>query len=436
MIDRPVVARTLSLVLSCLLVSSGPLELAAQTAPASAPGSVDNQAELLRQLRLLNQIPEEQLNEKVDPAFSIVRTIYDTDGPEFMQLRQLLGQAAIRQTLNASAKSVVAGILSNRWDSFALAGNLWLASLGSPNEEIRNKARKKLVQFIQPAHVPALIEMLAMPKSNLQVYQVLWEITGQKLDPSVKTWRRWWAKEQKHVDIVGHLLKDTRDQINIHPITPFDQDRFWYLPTSISDARIPYAERAPKEKEIITEWNAWANQEPRRYVNSWKAIKPVLDRITHQPDPRVNSYLEQLTHDPGYGDYVSVVLAWRANASSLTAIKSAFAATPSVGRALARGSLGDKTALRDLLVKISAHPSPLTFTIMDDDARTTLDILRTVGVVPAEQAFELLAHQAFDFDGAATRSDKKKATQKAKRWLDEHYDTLMIERRRGYFLSR
>lgn len=403
---------------------------------ASAPRAAEapSPSLILKHIRLLNQIPEEQLDEKRDPAFSIIRSLYDVDGPDFLELRKLVGQATIRQTMTPSTKSVVAGILSNRWDSFTLAGNLWLASLGSPNQDIRNKARKKLVQFIQPAHVPALIEMLAIPKSNIQVYQVLWEVTGQKLDPNVKTWRAWWVKGQKWVDIIGHLLKTTKEGIVQKPIGAFDQPRFWYIPEALSDASTPYAQRSPKEQMMVTQWNNWASQEVRRFVESWRQVKPVVDRITHQPDPRVNRFLEALSKHAGYGDYASVVLAWRSNAASLPVLQESYSHYPTVSRALARGTLGDKNALKDLLQMIEDQPHPLSFSIMDDDARASMGTLRTLGIIPAEQAFELLVHQVFDFDGASTRSEKKKAIQKARKWLHKNFDDLTLDRRRGYYV--
>lgn len=419
-----------SLVIALLLLGSG-----ARLVRANNKNPEVSQVELLHQLRLLNQVPETQLDEKVDPAFAIIRGIYDSDGPDFLTLRKLMAEASIRSTLNPSAKSVLAGILSTRWDSFALSGNLWLASLGSPNESIRMKARKKLVQFIQPAHIPALIEMLGMPGANVQVYQVLVEVTGQPIKPDIRLWRQWWAKNQKSVDIVGHLLKDTKEKLITHPIAPIDHEKFWYLPEGLSDARTPYTERKEKEQHVVTLWNAWANQDVRRYVDAWRQAKSILDRITHQPDPRVNDFLRRLSQNPGYGDYTSVVLAWRANATALPDLQAMYKAYPSVSRALARGSLGDKSALVDLLHWIEKSPRPFTFSIMDDDARASMDVLRTVGVIPAEQAFELLAHQVFDFDGASTKSEKKRALQKARRWLEDNYDHLLFDRRRGYFLS-
>lgn len=422
----------MSRVLRLLLIASLWMGSVGNAALWAAPAN-DPEAGVLRAIKLLNQIPEEQVDEKADPTFSIIRSLYDVDGPEFLTLRKLVGQASVRATMNPSSKSVIAGILSTRWDSFALAGNLWLASFGSRNEDIRNRARRKLVQFIQPAHVPALIEMLRMPGTNVQVYQVLWEVTGQTLDANINTWRTWWTKNQKHVDLVGHLLKDTKEQLYQHPVTPFAQERFWYLPDGVSDASIPFEKRGKKEQQIITDWNAWAAQDVKRYVEAWRVTKPILDRITHQPDPRVTNFLERLSTEPGYGDYLSVVLAWRANATSLPAVQKAYKASPSVGRALARGSLGDKTALRDLLQIIEDNPAPLSFRIMDDDSRALMDYVRTVGILPAEQAFELLAHQSFDFDGAETRSQKKRAIKKAHRWVSDNYNSITLDRRRGYF---
>ncbi len=162
--------------------------------------------------------------------------------------------------------------------------------------------------------------------------------------------------------------------------------------------------------------------------------KPVLDRVIHQPDPRVNTFLETLTSDSGYGDYASVILAWRSSRASLPVIQTAYQAKPTVGRALARGSLGDKTALDDLLSIIERHQSqPLSYKIMDDDARNMLNTLRTVGVVPAEQAFKLLCHQNFEFESAMTSKEKKKEFKKAKNWLKDNINRLTFDRRRGYF---
>jgi len=161
-----------------------------------------------------------------------------------------------------------------------------------------------------------------------------------------------------------------------------------------------------------------------------------MDRITHQPDPRASRFLEQLVNDPGYGDYASVVLAWRSSAGSMPVIQAAYARQPTVGRALARGSLGDKTALRDLLKIIEKHRTqPLSFNIMDDNVRSYVQTLHTGGVIPAEQAFELLAHHVFDFDGVSTRSEKKKAVQAAERWLKNNESQLTFDRRRGYFTT-
>jgi hypothetical protein len=43
----------------------------------AAPVSED---QLLKQIQLINQIPEGQLSDKTDPAFSILKSIYDEDG--------------------------------------------------------------------------------------------------------------------------------------------------------------------------------------------------------------------------------------------------------------------------------------------------------------------------------------------------------------------
>src|SRR5208282_4741022 len=130
---------------------------------------------------------------------------------------------------------------------------------------------------------------------------------------------------------------------------------------------------------LISGWNEWANIDVKRYVDDWADAKPILDRIAHQPDPRVNKFLEKLAVDPGYGDYASVVLAWRHSEGSLPVITAAYQQTPTVGRALARASLGEKVALADLLRTIEANPNPLSFNIMDDTVRTYAQTLHTVG---------------------------------------------------------
>jgi len=92
------------------------------------------------------------------------------------------------------------------------------------------KARKRLVGFIQPAHIPELIEILRTPGPNVPAYEILQEVTGKRFDPNVKVWRTWWKKSHGHVDIVGHLLKDTRDQLMAHGLPPFDQEKFLVPP--------------------------------------------------------------------------------------------------------------------------------------------------------------------------------------------------------------
>src|SRR5690242_9358867 len=106
-----------------------------QFSSAAAP---DQEPAILQDIQRLNAAPPAELNDKVDPAFSILRDLYDKDGPDFLTLRKLLGQADVRGSLNPSAKGILAGVISQRWDTFALSGNLYLASLRSPNAEIRN----------------------------------------------------------------------------------------------------------------------------------------------------------------------------------------------------------------------------------------------------------------------------------------------------------
>jgi hypothetical protein len=119
--------------------------------------------------------------------------------------------------------------------------------------------------------------------------------------------------------------------------------------------------------------------------------------------------------------------------ASLPAIQSAYEASPTVSRALARGVLGDRTALQDLMGMVERHLNPSSYPIMDDTLRASVLTLHTVGLVSAEQALELLTHHAFDLDSAATRKEKKRTVKSARRWLRENLPDLLLDRRRGYF---
>jgi hypothetical protein len=403
-----------------------------QGAPAAL--AADLEAAVLKQIQLLNQVPESQLSDKTDPGFSLLRSLYDQDGPDFLTLRKLLGKSSVRSGLNPSAKCLLAGVISQRWDTYVLSGNLYLAGLKSANPDLRDKARKKLVGYIQPAHIPVLIDLLKVPGPNVLAYEILQEVTGQHIDPTVKNWQNWWARGGSKADMIGHLIADTQAQLANHTAHPFDQERFWYLPAGLKDSQVPYAQRPPQEQTKISDWNNWANTDVKRYINDWTVNKPVLDRIIHQPDPRVNTFLEGLVADAGAGDYASVVLAWRASAGSLEAIRAASRTSPTVGRLLARGSLGDTEALPDLLKIIERHQAePLTYKIMDDDVRGMVTTLRTVGVIPAEQAFELLSHINFEFEAATTVKEKRKDFRKAREWLKENASRLTLDHRRGFY---
>jgi hypothetical protein len=413
----------------CLLPVAMQLAVAEPAAPAVNPDEA-----VLKQIQLLNQVPEDQLSDKADPGLSIMRSLYEQDGPDFLTMRRLLGQATVRSGLNPSAKCLLAGVISQRWDTFTLSGNLYLAGLRSSNADLREKARKKLVCFIQPAHIPVLIELLKVPGPNVLAYDILEEVTGRRIDPTVTAWRAWWDKNGKKADLVGHLINDTRGRVAGRPVHAFDQERFWYLPKGISDTQVSYAHRPEAEQSRISDWNAWVTTDVKQYVDDWAVNKPILDRIIHQPDPRVNDYLASLVADPGLGDYASVVLAWRSNSASLEAIRSASQAAPTVGRILARGSLGDQSALEDLLRIIERHQTePLTDKIMNDDTRTILTTLRTVGVISAERAFELLAHNNFDFEAVTTGKEKKKAYKRANAWLKDNASRLILDRHRGFY---
>src|SRR5437016_6269010 len=210
-----------------------------------------DEAGLTQQLTLLNQIPEMQLNEKLDPCFSIIRAIYTKDGPDFLTLRSLLGRAEVRSHLNPSSRCVLANVLSQRWDTFTLSGNLYLSALQSKNPDLRDKARQKLVWFIQPAHLPALIELLRVPGPNVLARDVLEEVTGEHMDPTVQAWQGWWLKRGLQCDIVGHLINDTRTRLKQYAVHPFDQERFWYAPEGIVDVQMRLDRRPQEQKSAL-----------------------------------------------------------------------------------------------------------------------------------------------------------------------------------------
>lgn len=413
-------------------LSTAPATPAAET---KLPNMTDKEAALYQQLRSLNQIPEDQLNEKTDPAMSILKSLYDPEDPDFSALKKLLGRADVRGPLNPSAKCVLANILSKRWDCFSLAGNLWLAGLRSANPEFRAKARQQLATFIQSPHIPVLIDMLKTPGVNEVAYEVLKEVTGQMLDPNMNLWLSWWNKAKSKIDLVGRLLEETQTLLAKSQISPFEQEKLWYLPPGVNKANTPYAKRSSKEKVAITRWNEWANTDVKKAVDDWATVKPLYDRIRHQADVRVTNALEGLVKEANLGDYASVLLAWRGNTASLNNIQQAYSQTPTVGRALARGYLGDKTALGDLLEMIKKHLEPLTLSIRDENVSTYVAKLQTVGIIPAEQAFQLLSHHDFGLEAAATRNEKKKAVQQAQRWFDQNQSALIFDSHRGYFVA-
>src|SRR5689334_2539641 len=88
----------------------------------AAEPPIGAEADVLKNIQLLNQVPEAQLNDKADPGFSILRALNDQDGPDFLTLRKLLGEAKVRSTLNPSTKCLLAGVISQRWDTFILSG--------------------------------------------------------------------------------------------------------------------------------------------------------------------------------------------------------------------------------------------------------------------------------------------------------------------------
>jgi hypothetical protein len=389
---------------------------------------------VLKQIQNLNKISEDQLDEKAAPALPILRKIIDLDGPEFLKVRKIAGQPALRGPLDPSTRGLLAELISPRWDAYNIAGSLWLSALRSPNTALRDKARRKMVQFVQIVHIPLLIQLLPDPTAGQAAHEILQEITGQPLPRATPPWRAWWAKNKTKVDIVAVLLRSTRAEVARHPISSFDHDRLWYVPDGIRDKDMAFNSRSPQEQELIQQWNGWAGTEVRTYVDSWADIKPVIERVVHHPDPRVNAFLERLLADRAYGDYAAIVLAWRQNVDALDALRTSYSTEQTVGRALARGSLGDTDALVALLQMIDhSGPRALSYGIMEDDVRSHLSGLRSVGILPAEEAFELLCHKNFGFAAAATGKEKRKKFDKATAWLKKNARNLIFDSRRGYF---
>jgi hypothetical protein len=72
---------------------------------------------------------------------------------------------------------------------------------------------------------------------------------------------------------------------------------------------------------------------------------------------------------------------------------------------------------------------------MDELLRHYSQTLHTVGVLPAERAFELLTHRAFDFETATTAREKRRSLRKAERWLADNLDALVLDKRRGFYTT-
>jgi len=401
---------------------------------ASTPEADKKDAAIVKALRSLNDIPEEQQDDKHDPVLSILRRLNDLDGPEYLSLRRLLGQASIRSTLKSGTRAILATLVSPRWDAYNVAGSLWLGGLRTTNADLRERASRKMIQFLQPAHIPVLIDMLKTPSAQA-AHAVLREASGQNLPPDAGVWLGWWQKNKPTFDMIGYLLQDTRRLIAQTKIDGLEQDKIWYLTDGITDKSMPFEKRSPEEQLLIRRWNTWVDMQAKRASENWDELKPALERVTHHPDPRVNKLLEALVAEPGYGDYASLVLAWRQSDSSLPVLKEAFLHNPTVGRALARGSLGDKTALVDLLKLTELHQrQPMAWMITEEETRRSLSTLRSIGIIPAETALELLCHRSFGFDSAESIRQKMKAYEKAKRWLLENASRLKLDRRRGYYV--
>ncbi len=414
-----------------ILLFALPLHAATPQPPSSPPADT----KLFQILDALNQVPEDRLTEKAGPALPFLEQLRSEDGPSYATLKTLLGRGEVRKRLNPGVKGLMAERVAPRWDAFVLAGNLWLAALQSANPDISAKARQQLPNFIQSAHIPVLISILKKPGPNVLAFDVLQDVTGEKLDPSPAVWSGWWNKSHGKVDVVGHMLDQSRMRLTQAQMHPFDPNQFWYLPEGVSRADKPYAKRSASEQNAIGRWSEWANADVKRYVDEWEAVKPLFDRIVHQPDARVTAYLESLIVDPGFGDYASVVLAWRGDTNALKILQDAYKQWPTVGRALARGTMGDKTALADLLQTIAAHKAPLAYGIMDDTLRGYALKLPAYGILSAEQAFELLTRQRFGLSTAATPSDKKKALRKTQHWFSDNIDTLTLDPKHGYYVS-
>jgi len=410
------------------------LLLSAPVFGASVPPLSAEDRAVLKQIELLNNIPEAELNESVDPTLSVMRAIIDLDSPEYLRVRKLAAIPAVRGPLTPGARALLAELISPRWDAYNIAGSLWLAALRTPNTDLRSKAQKKFLQFVEGVHVPELIRLLSDPIARNPAHDILKEITGQSFSPDPKVWNAWLTKRKGALDIVGVLIQETRVQVSAHPIPAFDHDRLWYVPDGVRDKALSFKDRSPQEQELIQQWNNWADTQVHLYIDSWTQIKPALERITHHPDPRVNQYLETLLDDPAYGDYAAIVLAWRQSVDSLSALRTSYATYQTVARALARGSLGDTDALVNLLQMID-HSAlrPLSYGIMEDEVRSRVSTLKSVGVLPAEEAFELLCHRNFGFASAETGKDKRKRFEKARTWLKTNARNLIFDSRRGYF---
>jgi hypothetical protein len=274
-----------------------------------------------------------------------------------------------------------------------------------------------------------------VPGPNVLAYEVLQDVTGQNLDPTSKAWQGWWNTHHGDVDVVDHVLSQSRMQLMQVSVRPFEENTLWYLPEGVYRSDLPYTKRLTAEQNAIGRWRDWVNADVKRYVADWDAPKQFFDRIVHQPDPRVGDYLRSLIADPVYGDYVGIMLAWRGQRDVLPSVQDSYHQWPTVGRALARAAMGDKTALQDLLKMVEAHKAPLSYGLIDDAVHDYVDKLPSIGVVPAEQAFELLAHQRFGLTSAVTASEKKKALKKAQRWLSQNLNALTLDPKHEYYVQ-
>jgi len=163
-------------------------------------------------------------------------------------------------------------------DGFNIAGNLYLAALMSTNSEPAFESTSEAHCFIQPAHIPVLINILNTPGPNVLAFEILQEVTGQSMDPTPKTWLSWWTINRDKMDLVGHQLNQTRIRLTQAQVRSFDQTMLWYLPEGVSHAHVPIDQRSMAEQTTIGQWNQWVNTDVKNYVADWISINRSLNK--------------------------------------------------------------------------------------------------------------------------------------------------------------